>query len=163
MAAGFGALRNDCVHTALLQRPGLRHRGSTGDSEDPGALDGLHDLGPRQTEMKAHHLWLRAQEHRQVLATDLACSSLRLGNRTQAFGIVVRLQTPSHRLACLRRDPGFRPERIVDVQAAAALLPETGNATFGILGGKSPHSDAAEATGIAHGSSESGPAEPAHR
>ena len=113
--------------------------------------------------MEAHHLRLRAQQHRQVLATDFACSSLRLGNRTQAFRIVVRLQALAHRLACLRCDLGLRPERIVDVQAAAALLPETGNATFGILGGKPPHSEAAEAACIAHRGSESGRAEPAHR
>src|SRR5690348_2593579 len=113
--------------------------------------------------MEAHHLRLRTQEHRQVLATDVASSSLGLRHRPQAFGIIVRLQALSHRIARLQRDPRLGPERIVDVQAGAALLPETGNAAFGILGGKSPHSDAAEATGIAHGSSESGRAEPAHR
>ena len=98
-----------------------------------------------------------------MLATDFACSSLRLGNSPQAFGVVMRLQTLAHRLAGLRRDFGLRPERIVDVEAAAALLAETRNAAFGVLGGKAPHSKAAEATGIAHRSSESRRAQPPHR
>src|ERR1700743_1609904 len=113
--------------------------------------------------MEAHHFRLRAQKHRQVLSTNLARSSLRLRNGTHPLGIVVRLQTVSHRLTCLRRDLGFRPERVVDVQAAATLLSEAGNATFGIFGGKCPHPEAASTASIAHGSSESGRAEPAHR
>src|SRR6187200_2761001 len=68
----------------------------------------------------------------------------------------MRLQTLLHRRARLRRDAGLRPERIVDVEAAAALLPEAGNAPFRILGGKSPHAEAAEATRIATAAARAG-------
>src|SRR6202521_5932659 len=112
--------------------------------------------------MEAHHLRLRAKEHGKVLATDFACRSLGRRNRSQGLGIVVRLETLSHRLARLRLDPRFRPERVVDVQAAAALLPEPSNAAFRILCGKSPHTEANEATCVAERRGEGGGTEPTH-
>ena len=129
----------------------------------PAPLMASIDLRPRQAEMEAHHLRLCAQEHREVLAADLACRSLGLRDRAQALGIVVGLQTLAHRLARLGRDLGLRPERIVDVQAAAALLPEAGDAPLCILGREAPHAETAEATGVTDGSGERGGAEPSHR
>jgi hypothetical protein len=113
--------------------------------------------------MEAHHLGLGAHEHCQVLGTHLACGASRLGDRTQTLGVVVRLQALAHGLACFARDVRLPPERIVDVQAASALLPKTCDASLGIFSGEAPHSEAAETACVAHGGRKCGSAEPAHR
>jgi hypothetical protein len=97
-----------------------------------------------------------------VLGTDLACRPFGFGDRAQTLGIVVRLQTLAHRLARLRGNYRLRPERIVYVQAPAALLPEARDAALRILGGESPHAEATQAAGVANGGGESGRTEPTH-
>ena len=84
--------------------------------------------------MEAYHLWFGPHQHRQVLAAHLARRTAWLGYRSQALPVEVRLQARPHRLADIRRNPGLRPERIIDVEAAAAQLLEAGDPPLCILG-----------------------------
>ena len=151
MAAGLGTLRDDGVDSAVFEHPGFCDRRGAGDNKDPRILDGVHDLLLGEAEMKAHHLRLRPQNHGQMLAADIARRSLGLGNRSKALRVVVGLQPAPHGVGDIGCDLRLRPKRIIHVQAAAALLPEAGDAPLGILRREPPHANAPEPASVADG------------
>jgi hypothetical protein len=84
--------------------------------------------------MEAHHLRLGPHQHRHVFVAHFTRRTSWLGYRSQALRVEVRLQTCPHRLAHIRVNLGLRPERIVDVEAAAAQLLEASDPPLCLLG-----------------------------
>ena len=101
----------------------------------PASLMGrFDDLPIRQAKIEAHHLRFGPHQHRQMFAADFTGRTCWLGYCSQALGIEVWLQTRPHRLADFRSNAGFRPERIVDVEAAAAHLLKAGDPPLCVFG-----------------------------
>ena len=84
--------------------------------------------------MEAHHLRFGPHQHRQMFVAHFTRRTCRLGYRSQALRVEVRLQTRAHRLADIRGNLGLRPERIVDVEATAAQLLEASDPPLCLLG-----------------------------
>jgi hypothetical protein len=163
MAAGLGALGDDRVDAALLERSRLGHGRCARHDEDAGGLDRCDDLWPGQAEMKADDLRLLLQQHCDMLGADVAGHSLRLWHRAQSLGVVNGLQMPTHRLAGFRGVGGIGPDRIVDVQASVTLLAKAGDVPAGVFRRKTPHADAAKPAGVADGGGERWCGDDAHR
>jgi len=136
VAAGLGALRDHGIHPPRFEQACLGHRGGAREDEYASRFDGLYDLRFRQAEMKADHLWFRFQKHREMFGADVADRSSRFRHGAKAPGIVTRLQELPHRLDDLGGCRGFWPHRIIDVEAAAALLPKPGDSAPGVLRGE---------------------------
>src|ERR1700757_587978 len=133
MSAGLGTLRDDGVDTPLLKHLRLRHGRGAGDDENPGTLDGVDDLLMRQAKMEAHQLWLVSYQHRDVFGVHFTPHASWHGHSSQALRVVLRLQKRTHRLADIRGNLGFWPDRIVGVKTAAAQLPEASDPPLCVL------------------------------
>ena len=75
--------------------------------------------------------------------------SRRFGHGAQTVGVVLDLQTLPHYLACLGLVVGIGPNRVIDVDTAAALLAKPGNAARGLVSAPAPHAEAAKTARIA--------------
>src|SRR4051812_15848108 len=163
MAARLGALRDNGINPPLLERSRLGYRRRTRDDEHANGLEGLDSLRIGQAEMKAHHFGLGFKQQREVLVPEVTDHAFRFWHRPEPMRIVLWLKLPLHCLDDIRSATRIRPNRIIDIDAAAALLTETGDPTRRLLGGSSPHPEPTEAAGVGDGGSERRGARAAHR
>src|SRR3954471_15207476 len=67
-----------------------------------------------------------------------------------------------HRRAGLRRATRIGPNRVIDIETAAALLAKSVDATLGLLGAPAPHAQPAETARVGHRGSQPRRAGAAH-
>ena len=85
-----------------------------------------------------------------LLGADAADCAGRLGHATQTMGVVSGLQMFRHRRADLGRTAWIGPNRVIDVEAAAALLAKPGDAAGGVFGASIPYAETAKPSRIGH-------------
>src|SRR5438477_9734231 len=113
--------------------------------------------------MKAHNLRLSFEQHRYVRFPNIADCALRFWHGPETMRIVMRLKMLAHRFGDFRRATRVRPDWIIDVEAAAALLPKSGDSARGLFRCAPPHAEPAEPAGIGDGCRQRGRARAAHR
>src|SRR5215469_13666530 len=113
--------------------------------------------------MKAHHLRLDLEQHRHVLLPNVADYTLRFWNGPEPVRIVISPKIPAHCVGGFRRATRVRPDWVIDVEAAAALLAKSGNSARRLLRCSPPHTEPAEPAGIGDGSGQRRRAGAAHR